>query len=75
LAGQAAARLLQERGAVVPVLLASNRLPALKVRATLARNLDRGSASLDPAAPVREPPPFLVSAARAERDRQEHIPT
>jgi len=75
LAGQAAARLLQERGAVVPVLLASNRLPALKVRATLARDLDRGSPSLDPAAPVREPPPFLVSSARAERDRQEHIPT
>jgi hypothetical protein len=75
LVGQAAARLLQERGAVVLVLLASNRLPALKVGATLARDLERGSASLDPAAPVREPPPFLVLAARAERDRQEHIPT
>jgi HAMP domain-containing protein len=69
LAGHAAARLLQERGAVVPVFLASNRLPALKVRATLARNLDRGSASLDPAAPVRKTPPLLVSTARAERDR------
>jgi HAMP domain-containing protein len=55
--------------AVVPVFLASNRLPALKVRATLARNLDRGSASLDPAAPVRKTPPLLVSTARAERDR------
>jgi hypothetical protein len=72
---QAAARLLQERGAVVQVLLASNRLPALKLRTTFARDLERGLASLDPATPVGKPPPLLVSAARAERDRQEHITT
>jgi hypothetical protein len=70
-----AARFLQERGAIVPVSLASNRVPALEPRATLVRDLERGVASLDPAASVGKQSPLLLSAARAERNRQEHIST
>jgi hypothetical protein len=74
-AGQAAPRLLQECGALVHVVLASNCLSPLDPRAALDGHRERNPASVDPAAPVRKHPPLLVAASPSESNSQQHIPT
>jgi hypothetical protein len=73
--GQAATRLLQQRGAFVAVGLAANGLSPLTPEAALGRDLERNPPSFDPTALVSKQPPLLLVASRAESNRQEHIRT